>query len=191
MFHNNLAKWRGQRGLPDEVENPDWSEEALTPMGSRIRLMESAWIAPDFQILSDRDANQGDNVTTATDTATAAVAEELVVLCRAGRNLDAINTLYSPEIVSVESMGNEEMPREMKGIDAIRQKNKWWIDNNEVHSADAEGPFVGEGKFAVHYTFDTTFKPTGKRQQMEEMALYTVKDGKIVREQFFYNPTGA
>ncbi len=130
-------------------------------------------------------------MTTATPTATAAVAEELVALCRAGRNMDAINTLYSPEIVSVESMGNEQMPREMKGIDAIRQKNQWWIDNNEVHSAETDGPFVGEGKFTVYYKYETTFKPTGKRQDMEEVALYTVKDGKIVREQFFYNPAGA
>lgn len=130
-------------------------------------------------------------MTTATTTTTAALAEELVSLCRAGRNMDAINTLYSPEIVSVESMGNEQMPREMKGIDAIRQKNKWWGDNNEVHSATTDGPFVGEGKFAVYYNYDTTFKPTGKRQRMEEVALYTVKDGKIAREQFFYNPTSA
>jgi ketosteroid isomerase-like protein len=129
-------------------------------------------------------------VTTATATATAAVAEELVSFCRAGRNMDAINTLYSPDIVSVESMGSEQMPREMKGIDAIRQKNQWWIENNEVHSTEVDGPFVGEGKFAVRYGFDATFKPTGKREQMEEMALYTVKDGKIVREQFFYNPGG-
>ena len=125
-------------------------------------------------------------MTTATPTATAAVAEELVAFCRAGRNMDAINTLYSPEIVSVESMGNEQMPREMKGIDAIRQKNKWWSDNNEVHSANVDGPFVGEDKFAVYYNYDVTFKPTGKRTPMEEMALYTVKDGKVVREQFFY-----
>ncbi len=130
-------------------------------------------------------------MTTATTTATAAVAEELVSFCRAGRNMDAINTLYSPEIVSVESMGSEQMPREMKGIDAIRQKNKWWSDNNEVHSAEVDGPFVGDGKFSVYYSFDTTFKPTGKRNRMEEVALYTVKDGKIVREQFFYNPTSA
>lgn len=129
-------------------------------------------------------------MSTETLTATAAVAEELVALCRAGRNLDAVNTLYSPEIVSVESTGSEQMPREMKGIDAVRQKNQWWIDNNIVHSADADGPFVGDGKFAVHYLFDATFKPTGKREQMEEIALYTVKDGKIVQEQFFYNPSG-
>jgi ketosteroid isomerase-like protein len=129
-------------------------------------------------------------VTTATSTATAAIAEELVSFCRAGRNMDAINTLYSPDIVSVESMGSEQMPREMKGIDAIRQKNQWWIENNDVHSTEVDGPFVGDGKFAVRYAFDATFKPTGKREQMEEMALYTVKDGKIVQEQFFYNPGG-
>lgn len=128
-------------------------------------------------------------MTTAAPTATAAVAEELVAFCRAGRNMDAINTLYSPDIVSIESMGNEQMPREMKGIDAIRQKNKWWGENNEVHSSVVDGPFIGEDKFAVYYNFDVTFKPTGHRTPMEEMALYSVKDGKVVREQFFYRTT--
>ena len=125
-------------------------------------------------------------MTTGISTATATVAEELVTLCKAGRNIDAINTLYSPDIVSIESMGNETMPREMKGLDAIRGKAEWWRDNNEVHSATVDGPFVGEDKFAVYYNFDVTFKPTGQRTPMEEMALYSVKDGKVVREQFFY-----
>ena len=38
---------------------------------------------------------------------TATVAEELVELCRAGRNLDAIAKLYSPKIVSIEPIGSE------------------------------------------------------------------------------------
>ena len=121
---------------------------------------------------------------------TAAVAQELVNLCRVGRNLEAISKLYSPKIVSIESVGSEEMPAEMTGIDAIRQKNEGWFQNNEVHKAEANGPFVGENQFAVQYTFDVTFKPTGQRTEMSEMALYTVKDGKIVREQFFYNAPG-
>ncbi len=125
-------------------------------------------------------------MTTAAPTSTAAVAEELVAFCRAGHNMDAINSLYSPDIVSVESMGTEQMPRERKGLDAVRQKNEWWVANNEVHSAEVDGPFVGEDKFAVYYNFDVTSKPTGKRAPMEEMALYTVKDGKIVHEHFFY-----
>lgn len=119
--------------------------------------------------------------------ATAQVAQELVALCRQGRNLDAINKLYSPRIVSIEPVGSPEMPAEMSGIDAVRGKNDWWYQNNEVHSAETNGPFVGENQFAVQYTWDATFKPTGQRFKMSEMALYTVKDGKIVREEFFYN----
>lgn len=122
---------------------------------------------------------------------TAAVAQELVNLCRVGKNMDAINKLYSPNIVSIEPVGSEAMPAKMIGIDAIRGKNQWWFDNNEVHSAKVNGPFVGEGQFAVEYALETTFKPTGQRTQMSELALYTVKDGKIVTEQFFYNVPGA
>lgn len=125
-------------------------------------------------------------MTTAAPTSTAAVADELVSFCRTGHFMDAINALYSPEIVSVEPMGNEQMPAEMTGIDAIREKNKWWADNHEVLSSEVDGPFVGENKFAVFYNLETKFKPTGKQARMEEMALYTVNDGKIVKEQFFY-----
>ena len=128
--------------------------------------------------------------TAPSSTATAAVAEELVAFCKNGNFMGAIENLYSPDIVSVESMGNEQMPREMKGMDAITQKNQWWSDNNTVHSAAIEGPFIGDGnKFAVYYNYDVTAKQTGKRNAMEEMALYTVKDGKVVREQFFYRTT--
>lgn len=125
-------------------------------------------------------------MTTAAPSSTATVAEELVSLCRAGRFLDAVNTLYSDDIVSVESMGNEQMPREMKGIKPVREKGEWWSENNVVHASVVEGPFIGDDKFAVYYNLDVTSKPSGKRQPMEEMALYTVKDGKIVHEHFFY-----
>lgn len=124
---------------------------------------------------------------TAAPTSTAAVAQELVTLCRAGRNMDAINKFYSPKIVSIESAGDETMPAEMSGIDAIRQKNEWWLTNHDVHSSEVNGPFVGDAQFAVQYAYDVTFKPTGRRMSMTEMALYTVKDGKIVHEHFFYN----
>lgn len=122
---------------------------------------------------------------------TSTIANELVSLCREGRNAEAIDKFYSQNIVSIESSGNEEMPAEMTGIDAIRRKNQWWVENNEVHSAEVNGPFLAGDKFAVQFVYDTTFKPAGKRNKMEEMALYTVADGKIVREQFFYNPDGA
>jgi ketosteroid isomerase-like protein len=130
-------------------------------------------------------------MTATASASTAAVARELVALCRAGRNLDAVNTLYSPDIVSIEPVGDENMPAEMHGIDAIRQKHEWWYANNELHSGAVNGPFVGDDQFAVQHIYETTFKPTGQRVKLSEMALYTVRDGKIVREEFFYNaPTG-
>jgi len=118
-----------------------------------------------------------------------AVAQELVDLCRAGRNGDAIEKLYSEQIVSVEPIGSESMPAEMKGLDAIRGKHHWWTENMVVHSANVNGPFIGDDGFAVYFEYDTTFKPTGGRSTMKEMARYTVVDGKIVKEEFFYAPT--
>jgi ketosteroid isomerase-like protein len=80
------------------------------------------------------------------------------------------------------------MPAEMKGLEAIRGKNKWWLDNHEVHSSVVTGPFLGDdNQFAVRYEIDVTQKPTGQRFKMTEMALYTVEDGKVVHEHFFYN----
>jgi ketosteroid isomerase-like protein len=118
------------------------------------------------------------------------VGKKLVDLCKAGKNIDAINTLYSPDIVSIEAMGSKEMPAQMKGIDAIRGKNQWWVENNEVHSAEVRGPFPNEDRFAVHFHYDTTPKSgpmKGKRTSMDEVGVYTVKNGKIVREEFFYD----
>src|SRR5713226_6351171 len=98
------------------------------------------------------------------------VGEKLVSICSKGKNMDAINSLYSKDIVSVEAHGSPEIPAEMKGIDKIRGKNQWWYENNEVHSAKVEGPFPHNDRFA-----------------MDEVGIYTVKDGKIVREEFFYS----
>ena len=119
---------------------------------------------------------------------TAAIANDLVALCREGKNLEAIEKYYSDDIVSVESASSPDMPAEMRGIGAIKGKNQWWFENHEIHSAEANGPYVGENQFAVEFKLDATFKPSGKRFQLSEMALYTVEDGKIVHEHFYYNP---
>jgi hypothetical protein len=124
-------------------------------------------------------------------TSVAEVAHDLIELCRQHKYTEAIEKYYSPEIVSVESGSGPGMPAEMRGLEAIEGKTKWWVENHEVHSAEANGPFLGDGnQFAIQFKYDITHKQSGKRMQMNEMALYTVKNGKIVHEHFFY-PTGA
>ncbi|QOV89051.1 nuclear transport factor 2 family protein [Humisphaera borealis] len=116
------------------------------------------------------------------------VGKKLVELCRKGQNIDAITQLYSKDIVSVEAIEGQGMPREMRGIDAVLGKGKWWFENHEIHSAEVGNPvFHGNDRFACVMKYDVTFKPANKRMKMEEIALYTVADDKIVREEFFYD----
>ena len=116
------------------------------------------------------------------------MGERLVSLCRAGKNMEAIDELYADDIVSVEAMDPPEGERTSTGIEAVKAKNTWWRENNEVHGATANGPFAhGLDRFAVHFKYDLTWKPQDQRYTMEEVAIYTVMNGKIVKEEFFYS----
>ena len=118
------------------------------------------------------------------------IGKKLVELCNAGRTMEAVEALYSPEIVSIENVGSPEMPARQQGLAAIKGKNEWWINNHEIHSAKAEGPWPHGDRFIVRFTFDVTGKigpMAGQRMTLDEAALYTVKDGKITQEEFFYS----
>lgn len=117
------------------------------------------------------------------------VGKKLVALCQAGHFFEAIDTLYGDDIVSIEAADSPGFPREMRGIDAIREKNRKWGDENEIHSIHGEGPWPHYERFAVRWTIDVTPRSgpmEGKRNVFDEIALYTVADGKIVKEEFFY-----
>ena len=118
------------------------------------------------------------------------VGKKLVELCKQGKNHEALETLYAKDIVSVEAATMPGMSPESRGLEAVLAKSKWWADNNEVHSGTCDGPFPMGDRFIVRFTYDVTFKPANERRKLDEAALYTVKDGKIVREEFFYG-TGA
>ncbi len=116
------------------------------------------------------------------------VAQKLVALCREGKNLDAIDQLYASDIVSVEAVEGGGMPREMRGMEAVRGKSQWWLDNHEVHDCELQGPFYhGDDQFAVYMKADVTYKPDNKRMQIDEIGVYTVKDGKVAHEAFYYD----
>ena len=114
------------------------------------------------------------------------VGKKLVELCSQGKFEEATRTLYSKDIVSVEPMAMHSMPAETRGIEGVLAKSKWWVDNHEVHSCKVAGPYVARDQFIVEFDMDVTNKPSGKRMKMKETGIYTVKDGKVVREEFFY-----
>lgn len=115
------------------------------------------------------------------------VANKLVKLCSEGKFQEAVATLYSNDIVSMEAGAPPGQSRESKGLEAVKAKGEWWVANHEVHSAKVEGPLVAGSHFAVTFKLDVTFKPESKRFTMEEIGIYKVADGKVVYEEFFYN----
>jgi hypothetical protein len=112
------------------------------------------------------------------------VGKKLVEFCRNGEWMKALNELYAKDIVSVEAQAGENMPAEMRGIDQVRGKTDWWEKNMEVHSAKVTGPFVARDTFVVQFDVDVTDKASKKRIQMSEVGIYTVKGGKVAREEF-------
>lgn len=115
---------------------------------------------------------------------TESVARKFVDMCNQLENFDVMRTMYAPDIISVEGDG-----KETKGQAQVIRKSEVWQGANSIHSEAVRGPyFSGEHQFAVHFEFEVTRKATGERSTIEEIGLYTVgKDGKIAREQFFYD----
>jgi len=112
------------------------------------------------------------------------VAKKVVELVRKQAWREAVDTLYDENIVSVEARTMDGSSPETRGIGGVRGKVDWWVDNMQVHSFKASGPFVAHDRFVVQYDADVTDKGSKKRLQLSEVGVYTVKDGKIVREEF-------
>ena len=113
------------------------------------------------------------------------VATQFVDLCNQGKNFDVMRTMYHPDIVSVE--GGNEGGKETAGQIPVIQKSERWAAANTIHGEKVLGPYYcGPNQFAVHFSFDVTPKATGTRTTLDEVAVYTVRDDKITREQFFF-----
>ncbi len=112
----------------------------------------------------------------------AEVAARIVAVNRESSHEDLYGELYVPDAVSVETFSGS--PEEYRGIDAIRKKAAdWYADVKEIHSMEVSDPLVGTNTFAIRYAIDATYKSIG-RMNMAELGIYTVADGKIVREEF-------
>lgn len=93
--------------------------------------------------------------------------------------------LFAENVRSIEPP-NANGPPNVEGKAAVRKKGETLVSQVEaVHKSFASEPVVGGNFFAVGRELDMTLRGVG-RTQMNEVMLYEVKDGRIVREQFFY-----
>jgi ketosteroid isomerase-like protein len=112
------------------------------------------------------------------------VASSFTALLKEGKHDEAAARYNADDIVSYENMDG---PMQVcRGKDAVKQKGDWWVSSHDVHEMSSEGPYVNGDQFAVRFYVDATVKETGERRKMHEVGVYTVKDGKIAEERFFY-----
>ena len=104
------------------------------------------------------------------------IGNELVAGCREGREVANLEKLYAPDAVSVEASDPTGMG-----------KHAWWESAFEVLEGDVSDPYPhGDDRFAVRFRMKAKSKETGEVSEMDEIAVYHVADGRIMREEFFY-----
>jgi hypothetical protein len=114
------------------------------------------------------------------------VANKWQEMCQQGKNIECIEELYADNIISKEMPG-VPYGEVVSGKQAVLEKSKQWLaDIEEYHKGEISEPVVANNHFTSKMYFDVTFKSRG-RQQMEELCVFEVQDGKITNEQFFYS----
>jgi hypothetical protein len=92
--------------------------------------------------------------------------------------------LYSKDAKSIEPAGGPFV--NVQGIDAIIEKGKQFNESiEEMHGGYSTAPVVAGNYFTLTMGMDVTFKGQ-PRMKFDEVAVYEVREGKIVLEQFFF-----
>ena len=113
------------------------------------------------------------------------VANRFHELSQTGQWEKIQDELFAENAVSIEPPQAQGM-QSVEGLAAIKEKGKQFGEMvEEMHGGYASAPLVGGKFFSVSMGMDCTMKGMG-RQKMDEIAVYEVKNGKIVKEQFFY-----
>jgi len=93
--------------------------------------------------------------------------------------------LFSDDAESIEPPHAQGL-KSVKGREALKKKAEEFNSTvEEMHGGYCSKPVVGGNYFSVAMGMDATMTGMG-RMKMDEIAVYEVKDGKIVKEQFFY-----
>ena len=113
------------------------------------------------------------------------IADRFYDLAQKGDWNRILDELYNKDAESIEPPHAEGL-KSVKGMAAIREKGEHWNQTIEaMHGGYCNVPQVAGNYFVCTMGFDATMKGKG-RQKIDEVALYEVQNGKIVKEQFFF-----
>jgi hypothetical protein len=116
------------------------------------------------------------------------VANRYCELAKQNKWPEIMNELCSHDLVNKEpehvaSRGVQTVTKGVGEVKAKGEANRAKIE--AIHSQRCSEPLVAGNFFTVVLSRDITFKGM-PRMNMEEIAIFELKEGKIIAEQFFY-----
>jgi hypothetical protein len=113
------------------------------------------------------------------------IANRLSDLFKENKWTEALDELFSQDAESIEPPQAQGLAS-VKGLDNIKKKGEQFNEMVEaMHGGYVSEPVVAGNHIAFAMGMDVTLKGMG-RKKMDEIAVYQVQDGRIVKEQFFY-----
>jgi ketosteroid isomerase-like protein len=108
---------------------------------------------------------------------------ELNEMIRQGKALEAFERFYADDVVMMEN------DQAFVGKQLNRTREQEFFGNIvELHEASLGATAVRGNVSFCEQSFDATLRD-GTRIRMEEVAVRTWRDGKIIKERFYYKPT--
>ena len=111
--------------------------------------------------------------------------EKMIELVERGEFLEAIEKFYAPQATMQE---NQQLPMRT-GLPALLENERLVMTTvfKTIHQSRAASFVVNGDRAAINWVFEIT-EQSGKHWLLDEIAYQEWKDGKIVRERFYYDP---
>ena len=121
----------------------------------------------------------------ATPPTTADVAADFTALWLAGDFRAAGEKYWAEDVVSIEPhVQADDANTVCRGIEAVRARHSLWFSTHGIEDLCVDGPFITGNHFALF--IDMLVVHAGRRIPHSQIAVFAVRDGKIVEERFFH-----
>lgn len=116
------------------------------------------------------------------------VARDFTDMLRQGQFVAARERFWAADVRSIEPHDLPDgIAAEVSGIEAARAKTARWLGTRHIHDLSIDGPFVTGNQFALFLDMMIAGRSSGADQPFTEIAIFTVRDGRISEERFFYD----
>lgn len=112
------------------------------------------------------------------------IAQDFTALLRAGEFLAAGERYWASDIASLAPASSEAAAR---GIAAVRARAECRARSHRIEELSIDGPFVTGDQFALFLDMLKVDRVSGKATAFSEIAVFTVRDARIVEERFFHD----